>query len=96
MPEKIPPPAECANCGAPIPRGAKACPECGADEHTGWRETGAPDYAALDLPEEIFADEAASDTRRARDRCVNGLAWYWWCAGVAIVVLLALRWLGLL
>ncbi|MDO8544144.1 MAG: zinc ribbon domain-containing protein [Opitutaceae bacterium] len=39
MPEFRRPPEECANCGAEIPRGAKACPECGADERTGWRET---------------------------------------------------------
>ena len=26
----------CAHCGAPVPAGALACPQCGADENTGW------------------------------------------------------------
>ncbi|MEI6862071.1 MAG: zinc-ribbon domain-containing protein, partial [Verrucomicrobiota bacterium] len=43
------PPDVCANCGADIPRSAYACPECGADERTGWRETSPED--GLDLPE---------------------------------------------
>ena len=46
----FPPPDECANCGKPIPRNALACPECGADERTGWRETSV--YDGLDLPGE--------------------------------------------
>jgi NMD protein affecting ribosome stability and mRNA decay len=26
----------CPNCGADVPRNAKACPECGSDENSGW------------------------------------------------------------
>jgi predicted nucleic acid-binding Zn ribbon protein len=91
-------PAECANCGAAIPRGARACPECGADERTGWRETEASRYDGLELPDGAWADETGAPNRGAghRRRRVNGIAWYWWCAGVALVVLLALAWLGLL
>ncbi len=28
----------CPNCGAMVPANAKACPECGSDEETGWSE----------------------------------------------------------
>jgi RNA polymerase subunit RPABC4/transcription elongation factor Spt4 len=31
-------PFDCPNCGAEVPAGAKACPECGSDEKTGWNE----------------------------------------------------------
>ena len=90
MPQANPPPDECAQCGAAIPRGARACPNCGADERTGWRETSI--YDGLDLP-----DDAADETRlRQPGRRVNGIAWYWWCVGIAVVVLLALRWVNLL
>lgn len=54
MPERQPPPEECANCGAEIPRHAKACPECGADERTGWRDESV--YDGLDLPDAAFGD----------------------------------------
>jgi hypothetical protein len=91
-------PEECANCGATIPRGAKSCPECGADERTGWRENEATRYDGLDLPADAFDDEEAvrpaKSIRRARTqrdaRGVNGVAWYWWCVGVALALLLAL------
>src|SRR4051812_12765871 len=84
MAEELPPPEECANCGAPIPRTAKACPECGADERTGWRETSL--YDDLDLPEDAFADDAAPAP--APRKTVNGLAWYWWAAAVCLLLLI--------
>lgn len=85
MPERpLPPPDECAHCGAAIPRRARACPECGADENTGWRENDATRYDGLDLPDEAFADERVSRAHPLR----RGLAWYWVVA--AAFVLLAL------
>ena len=42
----------CPNCGADLPRRAKACPECGADEKTGWSEEAESRH--LNLPEERF------------------------------------------
>jgi len=31
-------PPICPNCGTVLPSDAKACPECGADDETGWSE----------------------------------------------------------
>jgi ribosomal protein L40E len=28
----------CPNCGAEVPARARACPECGSDEQTGWSQ----------------------------------------------------------
>jgi hypothetical protein len=82
-----PPPEECANCGAAIPRHASACPECGADERTGWRETSI--YDGLDLPDN--ADEDVPTSRAgAPSRRVNGIAWYWWCIGVGVLLIFGL------
>lgn len=89
-----PPPDECANCGAAIPRNAKACPECGADERTGWRETDP--YDALDLPAGAFEDERTEprSLRRPPAR-VNGVPWYWWAVAALLLVLLAASFLRL-
>ena len=84
-PQSLRPPQECANCGAKIPRDAKACPECGADERTGWRETSL--YDDLDLPESAYEDENEKARPRPVNR-VNGIAWYWWIVGVAMLLLL--------
>jgi len=40
-------------CGEDVPRTALACPECGADHNSGWRED-AETYDAVDLPDEDF------------------------------------------
>ena len=89
-----PPPEECAQCGAAIPRGARACPECGADERTGWREASL--YDGLDLPEEVFDDGREAARPMASRRDVGGLAWYWWAAGVMILFGFGFWVLGLL
>jgi hypothetical protein len=88
------PPANCAQCGAAIPRAARACPECGADERTGWREVSA--YDGLDLPEDAGDDAASRPTpTRVPDRRVNGIRWYWWAIAVAVLLSFALAVLGL-
>lgn len=79
------PPEECANCGAAIPRDAKACPECGADERTGWRETSV--YDGMDLPDSAHEETRDVGTMKPSLR-VNGIAWYWWIVGLALLVFL--------
>jgi hypothetical protein len=85
------PPEECANCGSPIPRHCRACPECGADEQTGWRETSL--YDDLDLPESAYEDDSAA-RRPPPTRRVNGIAWYWWTIGVVVIAVSLLFLIG--
>ena len=79
------PPAECANCGADIPRNTLACPECGADERTGWREASL--YDGLDLP----GEESAGASDRAR----RPVSVFWMLVAVGLLVLLMMAALGL-
>ncbi|WP_415908906.1 zinc-ribbon domain-containing protein [Oleiharenicola sp. Vm1] len=55
MSARVRPPENCPVCGATVPRGARACPECGADERSGWNEDDTR-YDGLDLPDEAFRD----------------------------------------
>jgi len=80
-----PPPESCANCGAAIPPGARACPECGADERTGWREGSV--YDGLDLPDD-GGDEGTPRRSAARR---HPLPWYWLAAGLLVLLVLALQ-----
>lgn len=81
-------PPECPVCGAAVPRGAKACPECGADERSGWNED-ATRYDGLDLPDSAFAAEGDSSNPPGR-RAPNNLSWLWWLVGIGLIALLIL------
>jgi len=83
-----PAPECCANCGAPIPPNARACPECGADERTGWAEQSL--YDGLDLPESD--DEREQADRSSKHRQTH--QWLWWAVGVILLVALTLSFLG--
>jgi len=91
MPPERCAPASCAQCGAEVAPSARACPECGADERTGWRESSVHD--GLDLPDHAWEDERAAPARSTPR--VNGLAWYWWLCGVGLLALLVLGLLGI-
>lgn len=77
-------PEQCANCGAAIPPNARACPECGADERTGWAEQSI--YDGLDLPED--EDTQSQDIRSRQKR--EGHRWFWLYVAVVLLLLLAL------
>ena len=80
-------PEYCLNCGAAVPPDARACPECGADEQSGWGE-GAR-YAGLDLPDENFDyGEFVKREFAGPSPKPQGISWWWWL--VAIVLLAAL------
>lgn len=82
-------PEYCANCGAAIPANAFACPECGADERTGWAEQDV--YDGLDLPEDEDTQKRDSCSRQKRE----GHRWFWLYVAIVLGLLLTLAALGL-
>ncbi len=48
-------PSTCSHCGATVPAGRPACPQCGSDASTGWKPPHEIDHASPDLGE--FTDE---------------------------------------
>jgi hypothetical protein len=85
-------PDVCPNCGAEVPRNAKACPECGSDENTGWSEKANADN--LGLPEEDFDyDSFVKEEFGAGRAKPRGINWLWWMvafflAGLLLVLFL--------
>ena len=80
------PPAECPVCGGEVPRNARACPHCGADERSGWNEDDAR-YDGLDLPDSAFDDEDAPLTPRRPLRRRSGPHPFWWIVALVLVLL---------
>ena len=81
------PPAVCPVCDEDVPPKAKACPECGADERSGWKEDALL-YDGLDLPDEYSDDEVRSNPnelaviwRIAAFLALAGIVW-WFISGL--------------
>lgn len=73
----------CPHCGAEVPAKARACPECGADEKTGWSDDTIYDGTGIESAEDFdYAEwERQEGLRPPRRRRL----WVW----VAGVLLLA-------
>ena len=81
------PPDTCPNCGADVPRHARACPECGSDDQTGWSDRARADH--LGLPDDDFDHDAFVREEFGSDRAEpRGIAWYWWLVALLLVALL--------
>jgi hypothetical protein len=86
------PPEICPNCGAEVPPRAKACPECGSDEKTGWSDEA--HASGLDLPEEQFDYEDFVEREFGGRKAVpRGVHWFWWVVAVALVAGIIAFWL---
>jgi zinc-ribbon domain len=86
------PPEICPHCGAEVPRNAKACPECGSDEETGWSEKAHGERLGLPDDEfdyDEFVKEEFEPEKQIRPR---GISWLWWTVAVILVVIL-MSWL---
>jgi hypothetical protein len=79
-------PEVCPNCGAEVPRNAKACPECGSDEKTGWSEKAYADN--LNLPDEEFDyDNFVKEEFGGTQAKPRGISWIWWVVAMLLVLL---------
>ena len=85
------PPEICPVCGALVPPRARACPECGSDEETGWSDRataqrlGLPDEE-FDYDEFVREEFGEPDRSRVRPR---GIGPWWWAVAVGLLVLFA-------
>ena len=80
-----------------VPPRARACPECGADEETGWSDAARAQQ--LGLPDEHFdhaefvREEFGQGGSRVRPK---GVSWFWWLVAVLLVLAFAASYLALL
>ena len=65
--------------------GAKACPECGACEKSGWNEE-ASDYDGLDLPDDDFDYEKFKAEEFGEPLKVAGIPLVWKITAIVLLV----------
>jgi hypothetical protein len=81
------PPEVCPNCGADVPRNAKACPECGSDEKTGWSETAYEGSLGTPVEEFDYGKFVKRELGRGSARPL-GISWFWWATALVLIVFL--------
>ena len=86
-----PTPEICPVCGEDVPRRALACPECGADHNSGWREDAVAydgvDVSGDDFNYDDFVREEFGTSAKPR-----GVRAIWWLTAIVLVVALAALW----
>ena len=78
-------PGICPVCGEDVPRRALACPRCGADHNSGWRED-ADTYDGVDLPEHDFNYDDFVKQEFGSHAKPPGLKTIWWIVAIALIV----------
>jgi hypothetical protein len=83
------PPSVCPNCGVDVPSKALACPECGADWDTGWKDLGGEGFGDTedDGPVDEFDYRGAFDREFGASPKPEGVKSLWWITGIAVIVL---------
>lgn len=71
-------------CGEDVPRGAHACPKCGADHRSGWREDAGA-YDAVDLPDEDFDYDEFAKREFGGSPKPSGIKTLWWITAILVL-----------
>ena len=79
----MPAPETCPNCGADVPRNARACPECGSDESTGWSENA--EKQSLDLPDDEFSYDEFVQREFGKPK-PSPTRWLWTIVALALLI----------
>jgi hypothetical protein len=80
----------CQVCGAEVPGDASACPECGADEKTGWSQDTIYDGTDIEDTDEFNYDDWKRREVDGRGARRTRKQWFWWVIG--LLILGALLW----
>jgi hypothetical protein len=76
----------CPVCGVVVPTNARACPECGSDEQTGWSEKARSDD--LGIPDDSFDYDDFVEREFQGKEPKQKHRWLW--IAVAVILLLSL------
>ena len=82
-------PDYCPVCGADVPPRARACPECGADEQTGWSEKGRYDSMGIPDDEDFDYNEFVEREFEGK-RPKRKLNWLWMAVAILLLILFVL------
>ncbi len=85
------PPKVCPICGEDVPPRSLACPECGADHETGWKEDADAYGGGLDLADDEFDyDDFVAREFGSKAPKPRGVSLFWWIVGIILTIVFGL------
>ena len=82
-------PEVCPVCGEDVPPRALACPECGADHNSGWRDDASVYDGAGLSDDEFDYDEFVREEFGANPK-PRGISAIWWITALVLIVAMVL------
>ena len=76
-------PEICPNCGAEVSPNARACPECGACDETGWSEAAESSHLGLPDDEFDYDDFVKREFGEGKVK-PRGIPWFWWVVAAVV------------
>jgi hypothetical protein len=80
-------PEICPNCGAEVPPRARACPECGADEQTGWSDQAQAERLGVPDDEFDYDEFVKAEFGQGKKIRPRGISWLWWLVAVILLII---------
>jgi uncharacterized membrane protein YvbJ len=78
----------CPNCGAEVPSDAKACPQCGSCEETGWSEKAKYERIDVDYDDAFDYDSFVDEQfRGGKSRRKSTTQWAWTIVAILLIAL---------
>ena len=84
-------PEVCPVCGEDVPPRALACPECGADHKSGWRED-AEAYDGVDLGDDEFNYDEFVREEFGSSPKPREISTLWWVTAIILIAALTALW----
>lgn len=84
----------CGNCGTEVKASARSCPECGADDETGWRDAYDRFHSVPGVDDDFDYDEFVENEFGDKPKLKpKGMKWWVWVTAMLVIVALLLLFL---
>lgn len=84
---KSEPPDVCPVCHEDVPPKSLACPSCGADFNSGWKEDASM-IGDLGDPEDDFDYDEFLQNEFGSEKKPKGIKWLWWLTAILLSAIL--------
>ena len=81
----------CPNCGTEVNMNARSCPECGADDETGWKDAYERSHSVPGVDDDFDYDEFLENEFGEKPKLKpKGMSWWVWVTAILLIIAMLL------